>query len=240
MKKTIFSLFMMVTLMISLPLFAGEEPMKLVKEKTALLVTDPQNDFLDEKGIAYGLFADNIKALGTIPNIEKLFLTAKQISMPVFVSPHAYFQHDHSWSNPGALQKQLLELKVFNRKDAVYATGLKGAGADFLDQYKKYILDGETVVTSPHKIYGPDSNDLVLQLRMQGIDTVILAGLAANLCTDSHLRELVENGFKVLVVKDAVAAPGEDAYQAAVVNYGLIANKVVDTHEAVKLMRGSI
>lgn len=90
------------------------------------------------------------------------------------------------------------------------------------------------MVTSPHKIYGPDSNDLVLQLRSKGIDTVILAGLAANLCTDSHLRELVESGFKVIVVKDAVAAPGSDAYQAALVNYGLIANAVITTDDAVK------
>ncbi|MCG8489647.1 MAG: cysteine hydrolase [Chromatiales bacterium] len=240
MKITLSTLFTLLILSMPFSLQSAESPLKLEKAKTALLVTDPQTDFLDEKGIAYGLFAENIKELGTIPNIEKLFLTAKQIDMPVFVSPHAYFQHDHSWENPGALQKQLLELKVFNRKDSVYATDLRNTGADFLTQYKKYILDGETVVTSPHKIYGPDSNDLVLQLRMQGIDTVILAGLAANLCTDSHMRELVENGFKVVVVKDAVAAPGKEAYQAALVNFGLIANQVVDTKQAVKLMTGSI
>ena len=240
MKKTIQTLLVMLTLSVSFPLLAGDAPLQLEKGRTALVVTDPQNDFLDKNGIAYGLFADNLKELGTIENIEKLFIAAKQRSIPVFVSPHAYFQHDHTWDNPGALQKQLLELKVFDRKDAVYATGLKGAGADFLDQYKKYILDGETVVTSPHKIYGPDSNDLVLQLRNRGIDTVVLAGLAANLCTDSHLRELVENGFKVVVVKDAVGAPGAEAYKAAVVNFGFIANKVVDTKDAVKLMAGSI
>jgi nicotinamidase-related amidase len=201
------------------------------------VVTDPQNDFLSEKGVAYGLFADNIKQLDTINNIEKLFKTAKHKALPVFVSPHGYFPHDHQWQAPGALQKQLLELNVFGRKDAVYADGLKQSGADFLERYKPYILDGKTVVTSPHKVYGPESNDLLLQLRSNGIDTVILAGLAANLCTDSHLRELVENGFKVVVVKDAVAAPGEEAYQAALVNYGLIANAVMTTDEAVKVMQ---
>jgi nicotinamidase-related amidase len=205
--------------------------------RTALVVTDPQNDFLNEKGVAYGLFAENIEALDTISNIETLFKTAKRYQMPVFVSPHGYFPHDYQWNPPGALQKQLHDLGVFARKDAVYAQGLKNSGADFLQRYKPYILDGKTVVTSPHKVYGPDSNDLLLQLRSYGIDTVILAGLAANLCTDSHLRELVENGFKVVVVKDAVAAPGEEAYQAALVNYGLIANAVLTTEEAVEAMR---
>jgi biuret amidohydrolase len=66
----------------------------------------------------------------------------------------------------------------------------------------------------------------VLHLRSRSVDTAVLAGLAAKLCTDSHLRELVENGFKVAVIKDAVGAPGADAYKAAVVNYGFIANAV--------------
>ncbi len=216
---------------------AANLPFDVNAGRTALVVTDPQVDFLSEKGVAYGLFADNLKRLNTIENIEKLFKTAKHQSLPVFVSPHGYFPHDRQWKAPGALQKQLLELKVFARKDAVYADGLKKSGADFLQRYKPYILDGKTVVASPHKVYGPDSNDLLLQLRSNDIDTVILAGLAANLCTDSHLRELVENGFKVVVVKDAVAAPGEEAYQAALVNYGLIANAVMSTDEAVKVMR---
>jgi nicotinamidase-related amidase len=43
-------------------------------------------------------------------------------------------------------------------------------------------------VTSPHKIYGPESNDLALQLRKHGFDNVILAGMSANLCTESYER----------------------------------------------------
>ena len=41
-------------------------------------------------------------------------------------------------------------------------------GADWLDLYKPYINDGKTVVTSPHKVFGPQTNDLVLQLRKAG------------------------------------------------------------------------
>ena len=32
--------------------------------------------------------------------------------------------------------------------------------------------DGKTVITSPHKVYGPESNDLVLQLRKRGVKKV--------------------------------------------------------------------
>ncbi len=40
-----------------------------------------------------------------------------------------------------------------------------GLRADFLERYKPYIEDGETVVASPHKVYGPENNDLILQHR---------------------------------------------------------------------------
>lgn len=238
MKNSALALLCAIPMMYSAAANAADAPpaFALADGRTALVITDPQNDFLDPKGVAYGLFADNLKELNTIENMGRLFKAAKQSGMAVFVSPHAYFPTDHAWENPGALQKQLLSLNIFGRKDAAYASDLAGSGADFLGRYKSYILDGKTVITSPHKVYGPHSNDLLLQLRSRCVDTVVLAGLAANLCTDSHLRELVENGFKVAVVKDAVGAPGADAYQAALVNFGFIANAVWTTDDAVKAM----
>jgi nicotinamidase-related amidase len=91
-------------------------------------------------------------------------------------------------------------------------------------------------VTSPHKVYGPEANDLVLQLRKRGIDRVVLAGMSANLCVEAHLRELLEQGFEVAVVTDATAAavfPGLDGYQAAMTNFRFIANDLLTTEEAV-------
>ena len=120
--------------------------------------------------------------------------------------------------------------------------GFAGSGADWLPLYDQYIEDGETVVTSPHKVYGPESNDLVLQLRKRGIDKVILGGMSANLCTESHMRELMEQGFEVAVVADASAAaivPEGDGYAAAVVNFRFIANTVWTTEEAVTEMNAA-
>ena len=38
---------------------------------------------------------------------------------------------------------------------------------------------------------GPDLNDAVLQLRKRGTEQIILAGMPANLYTQSHLREFI-------------------------------------------------
>ncbi len=74
------------------------------------------------------------------------------------------------------------------------------------------------------------------------IDKIVLAGMSANLCVESHLRELLEQGFEVAVVKDATAAakvPEGDGYQAAMVNFRFIANVVWTTEEATQAIEKS-
>ncbi len=210
--------------------------MTIVPGQTALLVTDPQNDFLSPDGVTWGLVGKNVVENGTVEHIDTLFQTAKTVGMPVFVSPHYYYPHDHKWKMEGALEAAMHAMGMFDRTGPLSVEGFEGSGADWLAQYKPYIQDGETVVTSPHKVFGPETNDLVLQLRKAGISKVILAGMSANLCTESHMRELAEQGFEVLVVTDATAAaqlPGLDGYAAALTNFRMIANHVGTTHETV-------
>lgn len=208
--------------------------------RTALVITDPQNDFLSPKGVTWGVVGKSVTQNNTVQHIDELFKAAKANNIPVFVSPHYYYKHDHGWKFEGALEKLMHKIGMFNRKHPLDTEGFKGSGADWLEQYKKYIEDGATIVTSPHKMYGPDTNDLVLQLRKRGVDKVILAGMSANLCTESHLRELLEQGFEVAVVKDATAAaivPEGDGYQAAMTNIRFMANTVWSTEQAVKEMK---
>lgn len=214
--------------------------MTVVRGRTAIVITDPQIDFLSPKGVTWGVVGKNVEANGTVQNLERLMQLAKSNDLPLFISPHYYFPHDHAWEHEGALEKLMHNIKMFNRPGPLDTTGLEGSGADWLEQYKPYINDGKTIVTSPHKVFGPESNDLVLQLRKRNIDKVLLAGMSANLCTESHMRELMEQGFEVAVVVDATAGaqvPGYDGYAAALVNYRMIANTVWTTSEAESAVR---
>lgn len=215
--------------------------MQVEAGRTALVITDPQNDFLSPEGVTWGVVGKNVTENKTVENIETLFRTAKANNIPVFVSPHYYYPHDHGWKFEGALEKLMHHIGMFDRKGPLNMHNFINSGADWLAVYKTYIEDGKTVVTSPHKVYGPETNDLVLQLRKQGIDKVILGGMSANLCTESHMRELIEQGFEVAVVSDATAAAQVDegdGYQAALINFRFIANTVWTTEEAERLMRG--
>lgn len=211
--------------------------MEFDSQNTALLITDPQIDFLSPEGVVWGVVGKNVTANNTVKNIESLLKAAKKNGFPVFISPHYYFPTDHGWKFEGALEKLMHNTGMFDRKGPLTMEGFRGSGADFMAQYKQYIEDGKTVITSPHKVYGPETNDLVLQLRKRGIDKVILAGMSANLCVESHMRELLEQGFEVTVVKDATAAaqvPEGDGYASALINFRFIANDVMTTKEAVE------
>ena len=211
--------------------------MEIDPERTAIVITDPQNDFLSPQGVTWGIVGKNVTENNTVANIEALLKVAKENNLPVFISPHYYYPTDHGWKFEGALEKAMHNMGMFDRPGALSLEGFDGSGADWLEVYKPYINDGKTIVSNPHKVYGPENNDLMLQLRKRRIDKVILAGMSANLCVESHLRELLERGFEVAVVKDATAAaqvPGLDGYLSAVINFRFIANTVWTTEEAVQ------
>jgi biuret amidohydrolase len=210
--------------------------MKLDLRRTALVITDPQIDFLSPKGVTWGVVGESVKEHNTVENIGRLLKAAKEAKITVAISPHYYYPYDHTWKFGGPLELLMHKIGMFDRKSPVSLAGFENSGADFMPEYKSYLEDGKTIIASPHKMYGPQANDLVLQLRKQRVDQVILAGMSANLCVESHLRELQEQGFEVAVVRDATAAakvPEGDGYLAAIINFRYLANGLWTTDEAV-------
>jgi len=211
--------------------------MELDLSRTAVVITDPQIDFLREDGVAWGVVGESVREHNTVENIERLMSAAKTSGVQLVISPHWYYPTDHGWKFEGALEKVMHSINMFDRAGPVDLAGFEDSGADFMPQYKQYIHDGKTVIANPHKVYGPQNNDLTLQLRKRRIDQVILAGMSANLCVEAHLRDLLENGFEVAVARDATAAakvPEGDGYLAAIINFHYLANAVWTTDEAVR------
>ena len=209
----------------------------LKKGSVGIVITDPQIDFLSPDGVTWDLVGKSVKENNTVENIERLMKVSKEKDIPLFISPHYYFPSDLDMHHGGSLEHAMHHLHMFERAGQLDLTDFDGSGADWMPQYKKYINDEKTYVSSPHKMYGPDTNDTVLQLRKRGVSQIILGGMSANLCTESHLREFMEQGFEVLVVIDATAAaqvPGYDGYAAAKINTRMIANSVRTTDETLK------
>jgi nicotinamidase-related amidase len=217
--------------------------MKLDSATTALVLTDLHNDFLAPEGKAFGLLKESLARNNTAENIERLLRAARTAGMKVFVSPHYYYPHDHQWAaRVTPLEDLAHQIGLVDRKGPLTLDGFEGSGADFPTRYKPYLHDSNTIVTSPHKVYGTSTNDMILQLRRYRIEKIVLAGPVGNLCVEAHLRDFIEYGFEVAMVRDATAGTSTeegDGYQAALINWRFLAHSLWSTSEAVRLIEGT-
>jgi nicotinamidase-related amidase len=214
--------------------------MKFQKSDSAVVFIDPQNDVLSEHGANWKAVGASVTENGTVENMARIFEAAKAKGYEVFISPHYFYPTDSGWKMNGPLEADEFGTHTFARTGALSLEGFANSGADWLERFKPYIEDGKTIVASPHKVFGPQTNDLVLQLRKRGIGKIILGGMLANMCVESHLREFLEQGFEIAVIKDATAGPRHpvwgDGYQAAMINYRFLAHAVLSTQEAIDNM----
>jgi nicotinamidase-related amidase len=215
--------------------------MNLDNNDTAVVMIDPQNEVLSESGLGWPLLHESLHENNTIENMERIFKAGKEHGFEVFISPHYFYPTDRGWKFNGPLEAEEVASGMFSRKGVLNLDGLEGSGADWLKRFKPYIEDGKTIVVAPHRVFGPETNDLVLQLRKRKISKVILGGMLANMCVEAHLRELLEQGFEVAVVRDATAGPKHPewgyGYTAALINYAFLAHAVLTTDEAVDAMK---
>ena len=192
----------------------------------ALLIVDPLNDFLNIKGVAWGAVEKSVQKNNTIENLKTLIDYSNKNNIKIFVSPHCYTsKEDLNWKFGGFIEKFMLKNKMFFTE----------FGCEIISELKDGLKDA--IVCSSHKIYGPQTTDLTLQLRKNGIDDVFVAGMSANLCVESHIRHLLECGFKVNAIKDATAGallPIGDGYESALINFNFICSSVLTTKEFCK------
>ena len=207
---------------------------------TAVVIIDPQNDVLSPAGKNWDSVGASVTENNTVQHLVDILTAAKATGFGVYISPHYFYPTDGTWLFNGPLESDEFRTHTFARNGALTLAGFTGSGADWLDEFKPFIEDDNTIVVSPHKVWSPQSNDLILQLRKRKMAKIILCGMLANMCVESHLRDLLENGFEVAVVRDATAGPRHptrgDGYQAALINYAFLAHAVVTTAEVVGAM----
>ncbi|HSG96910.1 MAG TPA: isochorismatase family protein, partial [Woeseiaceae bacterium] len=77
----------------TIPAFAElpDPGMTITPGNTALVITDPQNDFLSPNGVTWGVVGESVKENNTVENLESLLKAAKANDIPVFISPHYYY-----------------------------------------------------------------------------------------------------------------------------------------------------
>lgn len=128
------------------------EPGFKIDERTAIVITDPQNDFMSETGKGWGVFGESITQNKTREHIEEIFQMAEKKNMLVFVSPHYYYKHDHQWIFEGPIEKLMHQNGMFERTNPINEEHFEGTGADWYTPFKAHLAKDNYIITSPHKV----------------------------------------------------------------------------------------
>ncbi|WP_455918889.1 hypothetical protein [Ensifer canadensis] len=90
--------------------------MKLDRSRAALVVIDPQIDFMSPKGLAWPVVGESVTEHNVVANLGRLFEAAKAADIVVAISPHYYYHWDHSWKIQGPLEVFQHKVGIFDRK----------------------------------------------------------------------------------------------------------------------------
>lgn len=193
------------------------------RERTAVLIIDPVNDFLSEGGAAWELTKSTVEHNDVVGHLRQLIDGAHQRGIPLLFGPMAYTEEDyadHQLQKRSGINRIMYEKKMF----------LAGSwGADFHPDLQPVAGD---IVLEPHKSTDVFMTDLPQRLERLGTTHLIIAGMAANLCCESTGRHAVERGFDVTYLSDAIGSEDMPSYEASIrINYPLLSNAVITVEE---------
>jgi ureidoacrylate peracid hydrolase len=197
--------------------------------KTALLVVDMQNYFMADGELGCCPVARDI-----VPNVNRLAQTVRDTGgRVVWIQNAAPEETLKSWAN-------LHEL--------------------YSDENRKTRLEGLTPGSNGHALWGElevgsedhhvektrysafirGASGIEEQLRNKGIDTVIVTGVATNVCCESTARDAMMLGFRTIMVADANAAPSDAEHNATLASFMLFFGDVQNTEEIIAKLRQAV
>lgn len=191
-------------------------------DRTGLLLVDPYNDFLHEKGKLNGAARAVIDEVGMMEHMRAIVVSARAAGIRIFYVPHhrAMPTDFAGWKHVTPYQKGGHDLQVF-------AVGSWGG-----EWHPDFMPQPDDVMVKEHWSSGFASTDLDLQLKQHGIGRIVLIGMIANTCLEATGRYGMELGYHVTLVRDATAAFSREAMHAAhEINGPTYAHAIVGTDE---------
>lgn len=201
------------------------------RKNMALLVINPQNDYLSPDGVGWEMYGASIKEQNTVKNITSMLNVAKYMEINVMISHQSFESHDYSFMPNSPFFNFIKGTKMLSKDSK---------GSDFVEDFKPFINDKKTIILSPNKRMGVLNNNLVLELKSRDINQVIICGMDAEVSISTTLRELVSLNFEVTVITDAIAGakiPEGDSYASALTSFRYLAGEILSTQDFIQRMQ---
>lgn len=160
----------------------------IIPEKTAMLVVDMQNDFVQE-----GAPIEVPHARAMVPRLNRLLDVCRTHKIPVI-----YIHHVIRGSGIDAGRLADHHAAIRNNEAIIEGT----PNVEIYEGLKPH--PGDLVVAKPRysAFYG---TNLEAILRSQSIDTLIISGTVTNVCCDSTARDAFSRDYKVIFLSDGTA-----------------------------------
>ncbi|HKV06401.1 MAG TPA: isochorismatase family cysteine hydrolase [Candidatus Acidoferrales bacterium] len=198
----------------------------IVPEHTALLNIDLQNCFIEGSPIA----APDGPAV--LDRVNRLAAVCRRAGILVI---HASIVVRPDRSNLGVLA----EFSPFVKE------GILDKGSESAALHKGLVIDSRDILLDKPRFGAFHGTDLELILRKRAIDTVIIGGVATNVCCETTAREAAVRDFHVFFLSDgtATAAMGElsaaELQRATCATLGFLFAQVLTVNEMIRKIEGA-
>ena len=200
---------------IALP--ARPEPLEIDREKTAVLLVDMQNAFASTGGMLDLAGIDVKPAAAAVANARLVVDAARDAKVPVIYLVMGY-PPDQSTAGGEDSPNPRKEIALCLMRDRPELRGkLLTIGTwDFqiVDALKPAL--GDPVITKS-RYSGFAGTPLDALLRSRGIRTLLMAGIASNVCVESTLRDAYFHEYWPVMIEDATMPAGSPEIQRATV-----------------------
>lgn len=165
----------------------------------ALLIIDMQRDFIEHGGFGEALGNDVTQLQSIIPNVKALQEAFRQYQLPIFQTVEGHLP-DLSDCPPSKRDRGYSRLKIGDQGFMGRLLVLGEPGNAIIPELAP--LPEELVIAKPGK-GAFFATDLETHLIQQGISHLIIAGVTAEVCVQTTMREANDRGYECLLVEDA-------------------------------------
>ena len=209
---------------------------KIPKEKTAIVLIEPQNDFLSPGGTMYAYIKDQLAERNVIANLQNLLDQARGKVAKIFYVPFHSFEEgfpELKKGGPGYEGLRGIEIDM----EADWGTGawLRGTpGPEIIKELTPQ--KGDIIVEGKKTLDAFHSTALDYLLRANEIEYVAFTGFHTNWCVESSARSAYDKGYRVLVIEDCTATDTQEEQDASVKWIFPKIGKVMDHKEFIKAL----
>lgn len=196
----------------------------LVPARTALINVDMQTCFVEGSPLAS---PDGLIVMDRINGLAEVCRDAGILVV-----------HTRGWMRPDGSN-----LGVMGELVPPMIVELYTEGAEAAELHDSLVVDDRDVILNKPRYGGFTGTDLELILRSSAVDTVIMTGIATNICCETTAREAAQRDFRVFFLSDGTATKdmggvsAEDLQRATCASLSMVFAQLLTVDEMIEKIR---